>query len=132
MPCDPANYPPNWKTEIRPAILRRARNRCEKCGLENHSTVLSQCRTLLCDPKPYKEAVADLGYYHEPGNRAIVIVLTIAHLDHDTTNNDQKNLAALCQKCHLGHDKHFHAANAARTRQRQWKQPELNLATPTA
>ena len=29
-------YPSNWKTEIRPRILKRADNKCEICGVENH------------------------------------------------------------------------------------------------
>ena len=43
--------------------------------------------------------------------KAIKVVLTIAHLDHDVTNNDFSNLKAFCQRCHLAHDKDHHAAN---------------------
>ena len=35
---------------------------------------------------------------------SFVIVLTIAHLDHDIKNNDPKILRALCQRCHLRYD----------------------------
>lgn len=34
-----------------------------------------------------------------------VIVLTVAHLDHDVQNNDLENLKCLCQRCHLNHDR---------------------------
>lgn len=37
MPIDYKNYPPNWLTEIRPRILKRAKNKCEFCGLKNYS-----------------------------------------------------------------------------------------------
>lgn len=37
MPLNYKEYPKNWKKEIRPAILKRANNRCEECGLQNHS-----------------------------------------------------------------------------------------------
>ena len=37
--------------------------------------------------------------------KPIRIVLTIAHLDQDITNNDHKNLMALCQRCHIIWDK---------------------------
>lgn len=37
MPIDYKNYPENWKTEIRPAILERANNCCEFCGVKNYS-----------------------------------------------------------------------------------------------
>jgi hypothetical protein len=30
-----------------------------------------------------------------------VVILTVHHLDEDKTNNDLKNLAPLCQACHL-------------------------------
>ena len=41
MPIKPENrkrYPSNWK-DIRNKILKRANNRCEFCGVENHSYV---------------------------------------------------------------------------------------------
>lgn len=36
--------------------------------------------------------------------REVNIVLTVAHLNHDPTDNSPDNLAALCQKCHLEYD----------------------------
>ena len=42
------------------------------------------------------------------------VVLASAHLDHDPSNNDPGNLAALCQRCHLAHDRPEHR------RQRWW------------
>ena len=35
-PENKARYPKNWK-EIRAKILKRAKNRCEFCGVENHA-----------------------------------------------------------------------------------------------
>ena len=125
MPCDYSKYPPNWRTEIRPAVLKRARNCCQRCGLPNHSTVLSKSRILLVDPQPYKEAIQSVGFYHDNGERAIVIVLTVAHLDHNTQNNHPSNLAALCQKCHLAHDAAHHAQNARATRDKRKGQLKL-------
>jgi 5-methylcytosine-specific restriction endonuclease McrA len=55
----------------------------------------------------------------EKWQRPIRIVLTIAHLDHDTTNNEMSNLAALCQRCHLRYDARLHAESAMRTRRTQ-------------
>lgn len=77
MPIDYKRYPPNWKTEIRPAILKRANNCCEYCGVQNYS---------IRDEKK--------------------IVLTVAHLDHDEENWSVSfdRLAALCQRCHLRYD----------------------------
>ena len=39
MPINYSKYPPNWKTEIRPRILKRANNRCEFCGIKNYTVV---------------------------------------------------------------------------------------------
>lgn len=39
MPINYKDYPSNWKTEIRPAILERAKNCCESCGVKNHSLI---------------------------------------------------------------------------------------------
>jgi len=78
MPIKPENrkrYPANWK-EIRAAILLRAGNRCEFCGIPNYTV-------------------------RENGSK---VVLTIAHLDHTPENNDPSNLRALCQKCHNTYD----------------------------
>lgn len=78
MPIDYKKYPPNWKTEIRPAVLARANNCCEFCGVEN--------RTIRPD--------------------GVKVVLTVAHLDHDETNWNVSidRLRALCQRCHLRYD----------------------------
>ena len=83
MPIKPENksrYPKNWK-QIRERILQRAGNRCEFCGVENH--------TYRYNPKTGKEAY---------------IVLTIAHLDHTPENCSDDNLRALCQRCHNQYD----------------------------
>lgn len=45
------------------------------------------------------------------------VILTIAHLDHDPTNNDERtNLRALCQRCHLNLDAEHHAETRAAAR----------------
>ena len=41
------------------------------------------------------------------------LVLASAHLDHDPGNNHSRNLAALCQRCHMIHDGEEH-------RRRRW------------
>lgn len=49
-----------------------------------------------------------------------LVVLTVAHLDHDPANNGESgnrpNLKALCQRCHLNHDRATHLRNAHKTR----------------
>lgn len=108
MPCDWTKYPSNWKTEIRPRILAREKHRCKWCMVANGSDLPKSC----C-----KESIFDeRGKCCSCGKRRPRVVLTIAHLDHDTTNNAADNLAALCQKCHLRYDAKFHAHNARNSR----------------
>lgn len=90
MPCDYRDYHPEWKW-IRRQILSQADNRCEFCGVNNHTPLSSGWK----------------------------VVLTIAHLDHDTGNNDPANLKALCQKCHLSWDLDHHKRRSAATRRRK-------------
>lgn len=131
MPIDYQNYPPNWKSEIRPAILERAKNRCEICNVPNYSVIF---RGYLNVNKPDEKEVyqdaegrvydADNSVYlftgfeadifplnGNPYAHAIKVVLTIAHLDHDLNNNDYKNLKALCQRCHNRYDMAYRKAN---------------------
>lgn len=86
MPIDYSKYPQNWKTEIRPAVLKRANNKCEFCGVDNYSTV----------HRIYKNGF----------EKDVKIILTVSHLDHDETNKNVSidRLRALCQQCHLRYD----------------------------
>lgn len=113
MPCDYSKYPHNWKTVIRPAILQRAENHCERCGAPNHALI--------------RRSAHNGAIYHVSGGilpqaadlqwgEWIRVVLTIAHLDHDVSNNHHANLAALCQRCHLRHDAKQHVETRRRKR----------------
>lgn len=114
MPINYSKYPPNWKTEIRPRILERAKHRCEFCELKNHQTVYS-ARIYGGKSEWFKthdEAVVaafNSGWncpIEYPIVKPVKVVLTIAHLDHDETNHEvlDERLAALCQICHLRYD----------------------------
>lgn len=135
MPCDYKNYPPDWKTEIRPRILKRAEGRCERCGVLNlaigerdpdGSFIYAggnlfwddmQYRTSYQTAKQALDAERDAWEISgREGKKPIMIVLTIAHLDHDTANNADDNLLALCQRCHLHHDREHHMQNSRATR----------------
>lgn len=89
MPINYQDYPFNWK-EIRARILERDGHRCKQCGVKNYSPL-----------------------NNEKGTK---VVLTISHYNHDITDNRDENLAALCQRCHLNHDKYHHSKNAKATR----------------
>lgn len=88
MPFHPERYPKNWKA-ISLRIRKRAQDRCEFCGAKNHK------------PHPISGSL---------------VVLTVAHLDHQPMNCDDGNLKALCQRCHLRYDAKHHSRSAALTR----------------
>ncbi len=111
MPIDYSLYPSDWK-QIRASILERADNCCEKCGVTNYAVGWRD------EVGEFHELTPDSDTWAAP-EKDIRIVLTVAHLDHDITNNDPFNLQALCQKCHLTHDAKHHARNAAKTRRRR-------------
>ena len=135
MPCNYKNYPKNWKTEIRPDILKRANNKCENCSIENNKIILRgewngvECYQdedgIIYDAKTSEKIGEDyIGEVHKT-NKLIKVILTIAHLDHIITNNDYLNLKALCQKCHLNYDKEHHLINRTETIRNKKKQLKL-------
>jgi hypothetical protein len=111
MPINYKEYPGNWKTEIRPAVIERAKNRCEWCGVKNHS-IIHRFGKGINDWEYWPEGMLSEAWTIDK-KKSTKIILTIAHLDHDKMNHDVsiERLAALCQKCHLGYDAKHHAAN---------------------
>ena len=82
MPIRPENkarYPKDWKA-ISARIRERAGDKCEECGVANGATI------------------------ENSHGRLVVVVLTVAHLDHTPENCSEDNLRAWCQKCHNGYD----------------------------
>lgn len=102
MPIDYKEYHPKWKLISRLIRFKRANNRCEWCNAEN---------------------------YHPHPQTGSKVVLTVAHIDHDKTNNRFSNLAALCQKCHLNHDLPHHIEN--RKYGRNWKRDQIFIDFPS-
>ena len=88
MPFHAERYPADWPA-ISMAARIRAEWKCEFCGAAQDTL----------NP--------------ETGSR---VVLTTAHMDHDSMNCAPGNLRALCQACHLRYDARLHANNAAATR----------------
>lgn len=114
MPIDYKKYPSDWK-ERRERILKRAKNKCESCGVKNGDFGYRDKEGKFYSAKEIEDALSLRGYdyfFHELSNideeddMPIKIVLTIAHLDHDEENHDVKDerLKALCQRCHLRYD----------------------------
>lgn len=138
-----ALYPPDWR-EISLRVRKRAKWCCEDCGLRNYSVGYRDKEGRFhrlagsgpCDcagdglqwpslePITYREAQEFAKASNtenrcdDDGHRWFVIVLTVAHLDHDPRNCAPANLKALCQKCHLDYDQQHHQQNAAATRRK--------------
>lgn len=95
MPIDYSEYCDDWHQISAYIRFERADNRCETCGAENY------------EPHP------------ETGSK---VVLTVAHINHDKADNrfnpneydpddEDNNLVAECQRCHLARDRHRHIRN---------------------
>lgn len=124
MPIRPeerARYPKNWNA-ISLRIREREGNACKFCRVPNGALIVR------LDPKG-----PGLEWWHHTHEGvcmgedcgAVVIVLTVAHLDHTPENCEDDNLAALCQRCHLRYDAKHHASSARRTRERRSGQKRL-------
>ena len=92
-----------WKA-FRATLLLRAGNCCE--GTPQHP----ECRAANGKPHP------------ETGG---MVVLTIAHMDHDESHADPARCRALCQRCHNKWDAPHRKVNAARTR--RMKSPQADI-----
>lgn len=135
MPIDYKKYPKDWKTKIRPDILKRAENRCEFCKIPNGFICLRGKVNGLPVYQDFDGNIYDAenskcigdGYLGDIDdcNKGTQIVLTIAHLDHNIKNNDYSNLKALCQRCHLNHDRGLHTKNSNKTRRNKKQNYEL-------
>lgn len=78
-------YPKDWPQISRRIRFERAKGKCEFDG----------CKAEHGKPHPVTGSM---------------VVLTVAHLNHDETDCRDENLRAGCQKCHLNYDKHHHAS----------------------
>lgn len=123
MPIKPENkkrYPKNWK-EIRTKVLKRAKDKCEFCGLKNHTTGARDIHGEFFTMEQVEKG-EDMDAEYHVNSKAFMIVLTIAHLDHTPENSGMSNLRALCQKCHNGYDAKHRAETRLNTKKRDCKQ----------
>lgn len=105
MPIDYKKYPKDWKRVIRPRILERADNCCEFCAknnqiVRNHTIGFRDKNDDWNEIDCSIQGDVDAEDAEAEGYKMVKIILTIAHIDHDITNNSDDNLAALCQRCH--------------------------------
>lgn len=100
MPIRPENkerYPANWNEISKRIRFERARNRCEctgECG-DDHT---NESYNIEYGRKPNPRCSA-FNYSPHPITGSNVI-LTVAHLNHEIEDCSDKNLKAMCQRCH--------------------------------
>lgn len=129
MPMDMALYPKDWR-DISLRIRERDGNCCKTCGVPNDAIIqrsdidaeyyiwYNEDKDVWCYPSGEWIRMSEIPDEYQTA-RPVRVVLTVAHLNHDTTDNSDENLAALCQLHHLRHDAKYHAVNARRTRLRK-------------
>ncbi len=113
-------YPIDWPQLSAVIRFDRAKGRCEGCGHPDGRFVchLGDGRWWDAERGAWRDGqgrVARLGDVEDLLARVATtrVVLATAHRDHDPTNNRPRNLMALCQRCHLMHDRQEH-------RRRRW------------
>lgn len=91
MPIRPENrhrYPKGWKQISERIRYMRARGRCE-CEGECRDDHNGRCTALESQPHP---------------KTGSIVVLTVAHLNHEPEDCRDENLKAMCQRCHNRYD----------------------------
>lgn len=127
-PFYPERYPDNWDAISKRIRFERANNRCEECGVENGAFIIRS----TVDSVRYIVVDTEAGGFRWPDGTPIRlseipdeypceskwtrVILTCAHLNHDTTCNDDSNLRAWCQRCHNRYDMPMRQRHAAETR----------------
>lgn len=119
MPIRPQHrwlYPIDWQQLTDMIRFQRAKGRCEGCARPHGKQVIH-----LGDGRWWSEEeftwrdgrgriVRRLAppALSETALKTTMVYLATAHLDHNPGNSDPKNLKALCQRCHIIHDRAEH------------------------
>lgn len=138
-------YPPYWKQFSEYIRFERAKHRCEECRVRNYSVGFRTEKgfeyyggNMYLDSVShgfdgYKESKALYDHIMDDFSggwqerKPTLVILTVAHLDHEGGVCDCKartglkcanpaHVKALCQSCHLRLDMPKHIENARRTR----------------
>jgi hypothetical protein len=109
-------YPIDWTQLSRWVRFERAKGACERCGRPHGEVVrcLRDGRWLDASRHLWRDGTGRPTSWPQPaevtGLRKTRVHLATAHLDHDPGNNRLLNLRALCQRCHMLHDRPHHLA----------------------
>ena len=112
-------YPIDWPELSKAIRFGRANGRCEHCRRPHGQRVfhLGDGRWWDMDRRQWRDGRGRRIRVGAIDLAAIVrvtrVYIACAHLNHDPTDNAPRNLAALCQRCHMIHDADEH-------RSRRW------------
>ena len=115
-----ALYPKNWP-DIRLQVLERACFCCERCSVPDRAYGYRDAKG------NFHELTGEEAVNPPSGVRAFMVILTIAHLNHDPRNNDLGNLEALCCQCHNRLDAPVRAANRKQRLRKQYNLVQVSL-----
>lgn len=108
-------YPIDWRELSNVIRFGRAKGCCERCGRPHGRTVahLGDGRWWDTDRDAWRSGRGRVLRSLAPPSSETPVQLTkvslsTAHLDHDLGNNASRNLKALCQRCHMLHNKLEH------------------------
>ncbi|MCW6511290.1 hypothetical protein [Lichenifustis flavocetrariae] len=107
-------YPLDWPQLSAVIRFERAKGRCEMCGRPHGQQVqhLGDGRWFDEERQMWRcgrgRLLPRLIALDSHAMRQTKVVLATAHLDHDPSNNRPRNLKALCQRCHMLHDRDEH------------------------
>lgn len=109
-------YPRNWRTISAAVRFGRAGGCCEQCRRPHLRVITCLPDGRWLDPTggvwrdARGRAAVDPDLFDLAQRRLTRVVLAAAHRDHDPRhNNRRRNLRAFCQRCHLRHDRAWHA-----------------------
>ena len=114
-------YPLDWRELSQSVRFRRAKGYCERCARPHRQIicVLGDGRWFDAERDEWRDGAGKrvrtnlpnpIDLPNEFGHRWTKVILACAHLNHDVADNRPVNLAALCQRCHMMHDRPHHMA----------------------
>ena len=136
MPIRPAlrwYYPIDWPQLSRWVRFTRGQGRCQTCRRPHGQKVVCLPDGRWCDLSTGQWTTGRGARCTLPcpvdllASRRTRVSLAAAHLDHDPAHNRPSNLASLCQRCHMLHDRPHHLAQRRLAYLRRWAIGDLFL-----
>jgi len=107
-------YPIDWPQISHHVRFVRAKGRCEQCGRPHGHAVrcLPDGRWFDVEAHAWRDGHGQPASWPDvvdyAAHRTTRVILAACHRDHDPANNRADNLMALCQRCHMLHDRDEH------------------------